>query len=112
MHLTFPIKTPYMNYRFPYLVRKLITQIEKFNKDNWFDFDPSITMSYVPQVKDKYVIDSDIIITTWWATVLEVAKLSENKGKIINLIQGFENWEGHEDLLFKSYDLPNVKMLL
>ena len=108
VHLTFPIHTPYMNYRLPYYVRKLITLIEKFDKDKWFVFDPTITMSYVPKVDDKYIIDSDIIITTWWSTVLESSKLSKDKGGVINLIQGFENWEGHENLLYESYNLPNV----
>ena len=65
-------------------------------------------MSYVPAVHEKYVADADIAIATWWSTVLEMSKLSEKKGKKINLIQGFENWEGRVDLLYKSYDLPNV----
>lgn len=109
VHLTFPIETPHMKYRFPYWMRKLISSYEKFDKDKWFDFHPSITMSYVPRVAEQYVEDSDIIIATWWSTVLEVSKLSEQKGRKINLIQGYEDWEGHKDLLFQSYDLPNVE---
>lgn len=108
VHLTYPIATPHMKYRFPYLVRWLMSKVEKFNTNKWFDFNPAINMSYVPSVKEEYINDADIIICTWWATVLETSKLSEKKGKKINLIQGFENWEGHEDLLFKSYDLPNM----
>lgn len=108
VHLTFPIATPYMNYRFPYIIRKWLTKIEGFHTYKWFDFHESITMSYVPRVEDKYIINADVIVTTWWATVLEAGKLSPSKGKKINLIQGFENWEGHEDLLYKSYDLPHV----
>jgi glycosyltransferase involved in cell wall biosynthesis len=105
VHLTFPIRTQYMKYRFPYLIRRVLSKIEGFDRDQWFDFDPDITMSYVPQVEDKYVIDADIVIATWWATVLEMGVLSDTKGKKINLIQGFENWEGHEDLLYSSYNM-------
>lgn len=108
VHLTFPIKTQYMNYRFPYFVRLLLTKIEGFRTDKWFDFDESVTMSYVPEVADRYVPDADVVITTWWSTVLEMGSLSDRKGKKINLIQGFENWEGHTDLLYKSYDLEGV----
>jgi len=65
-------------------------------------------MSYIKSVKDKYIADADVIITTWWATALEVGNLSDSKGKKINLIQGFEDWEGHSDLLYSSYNIPKV----
>lgn len=108
VHLIFPIKTPYMKYRLPYIIRLILAKIEKFNRNGWFDFVPSVKMSYVPSVKEKYVPDADIIISTWWATVLEVGKLTDKKGRKINLIQGFEDWEGHENLLFKSYDIKDT----
>lgn len=108
VHLTFPIRTPFMKYRLPYFVRCILSRIEGFDSNRWFEFDPSITMSYVPEVKEKYIQNADIVIATWWATVMEMGKLSSKKGKKINLIQGFENWEGNEDLLFKSYDIPDI----
>lgn len=108
VHLTFPIKTPYMKYRLPYIVRRILSKLEGFDRDKWFDFDANITMSYVLEVKDKYVVDADIVIATWWSTVLEMGALSTRKGKKINLIQGFENWEGHEDLLYSSYNIKNT----
>lgn len=108
VHLTYPIRTPYMNYRLPYPARYILTKIEGMGKDRWFDFDPSITMSYVSEVRDKYIVDADIVIATWWSTAAEMGKLSPQKGRKINLIQGYENWEGHEDLLFKSYDMKGV----
>ena len=108
VHLTFPIKTKYMKYRFPYFVRCILSKIERFDRNKWFDFDPDITMSYVKEVKDKYVVDADIVIATWWSTVLDMGTLSPQKGKKINLIQGYENWEGHEDLLYSSYNLKDT----
>lgn len=108
VHLTFPVKTPYMKYRLPYLLRRILSKLEGFDRDKWFDFDTGITMSYVSEVKDKYVVDADVVIATWWSTVLEMGALSERKGKKINLIQGYENWEGHEDLLYSSYDMKNT----
>lgn len=108
VHLTFPVKTEYMRYRLPYFVRLMLTRIEGFKRDKWFDFEPGITMSYVPRIKDRYVTDADVVIATWWSTVLEMGKLSPCKGKKINLIQGFENWEGHEDLLYESYRIKDT----
>lgn len=108
VHLTYPVHTPFMNYRLPYIARRILSMVEGFGKDRWFDFDPAITMAYVPEVKDVYIPDADIVIATWWATVQEMGKLSLRKGKKINLIQGYENWEGHEDLLLKTYDMPDT----
>lgn len=108
VHLYYPIKTPFMKYRLPYLFRYILTIVEGFRKDKWFNFDKKISMSYIPSVKDKYIDDADIVIATWWATAREMGALSDSKGKKINLIQGYENWEGHEDLLYESYDMPNV----
>lgn len=108
VHITYPIETAYMNYRLPYAMRYALSKIERFYTNRWFKFDRSISMSYVPEVDEKYVVDADIVIATWWSTVLEMDKLSPKKGKKINLIQGFENWEGRVDLLYKSYDLPDV----
>ncbi|MDR1707486.1 glycosyltransferase family 4 protein [Dysgonomonas sp.] len=108
VHLTFPVRTPYMKYRLPYFVRRVLSELEGFSRDRWFEFEEGITMSYVPEVKDKYVVDADVVIATWWSTVLEMGALNEKKGKKINLIQGFENWEGHEDLLYSSYNMKNT----
>ena len=84
VHLTFPIKTPYMNYRLPYFIRYILSKVEGFGTNKWFPFHPSITMSYVPEVKDKYIQDADFVIATWWSTVLEMGKLRNKKGKKIN----------------------------
>lgn len=108
VHLTFPLRTPYMKYRLPYFIRCVLSKLEGFRTNKWFVFDPSITMSYVPEVKEKYVPDADVVLATWWSTVLEMGKLSIRKGKKINLIQGFENWEGHDKLLYESYNIKDT----
>lgn len=108
IHLVFPLKTAYMEYRLPYIARYILSVIEGFRTNRWFTFDSSITMSYVPSVEDKYIPDADIVIATWWSTVLEMGKLSLKKGRKINLIQGFEDWTGHEDLLYQSYNMKDT----
>lgn len=108
VHLIYPIKTQYMNYRLPFYARYFLSRLEGFDTNKWFDFDPSIAMSYVPEIKDRYIPDADIVIATWWSTVLDMGALSPEKGRKINLIQGFENWEGHEDLLYKSYNMADT----
>lgn len=109
IHIYYPIKTQFMEYRLPYLVRLVLYKyVDGFNKYNWFKLNPRIKQSYIPSVKDKYIDSADIAIATWWSTASEMGLLSESKGKKINLIQGFENWTGHEDLLFASYNMPKT----
>lgn len=108
VHITYPVKTKYMVYRLPYFIRLFISYIEGSKAYNWFKFRPNITMSTVKSITDKSLIDADIIIVTWWTTVTEVGKLSEYKGKKINLIQGYEDWEGHVDELHQSYDIRGM----
>ena len=108
VHITYPLQTQYMEYRLPYFVRKILSYIEGFRTSRWFNFRPGITMSYVNEVCDREIKNADIVIATWWTTVLEMGKLSASKGKKINLIQGYENWIGHEDELHSSYNMNNT----
>lgn len=108
VHISYPLKTQFMKYRLPYWARRILACVEGFRTFKWFNFNPAITMNFVKSVEDKYLPDADIVITTWWATALEVGKLSQSKGKKINLIQGFENWEGRIDLLYSSYNMKGV----
>jgi len=108
VHITYPVKTKYIPYRFPYWIRLVMSKVEGFRTFEWFPFRKSITRSYVKSVKDKYIKQSDIIIATWWSTAYDVGLLNSDKGIKINLIQGYENWEGHEDLLHDSYDMKGM----
>lgn len=76
-------------------------------RPKWIALDHNIQCEKIPFVRDKYIRDADFIITTWWATALECQNLSVSKGRRLNLIQGYECWMGHEDLLHKSYNIPN-----
>lgn len=108
VHITYPLKTRYMEYRLPYFVRKIFSYLEGFRTSKWFAFRDGITMSYVDTVCEGEVITSDIVIATWWSTVIDMGKLSLSKGKKINLIQGYEDWIGHVDELHTSYNMPNT----
>lgn len=108
VHITYPLKTKFMKYRWPYLVRLLLSRIEGFSTDEWFNFSESITRSYVKEIAEEYIKESDVILTTWWSTAMDVGKLPLTKGRKINLIQGYEDWEGHVDLLHATYDMKDI----
>ncbi len=81
---------------------------KSFKRPKWIELPSKIKCNTIPFVCDKYIDDGDVIITTWWASVLEMAKLNPSKGKRINLIQGYEDWLGHENLLYQSYNAENT----
>lgn len=108
VHISYPIRTKYIPYRFPYWIRLIMCYIEGFRTFEWFPFRKNISRSYIKSVKDKYIKQSDVIIATWWSTAYDVGLLDADKGIKINLIQGYEDWEGHKELLHESYDMKGM----
>lgn len=108
IRISYSLKTKYIQYRFPYWIRLILSYIEGFRTNKWFDFRSNIDLTYIKSVSNKYIEDADVVIATWWSTAYDMGDLSESKGKKINLIQGYENWEGAEDLLHSSYNMKGV----
>ncbi len=102
------LNTSYTKYSKPYFIRAILHKLRKTSRPQWFQLHPNIKSLNVKKISDKYISNADFVISTWWATAIEVHKLSEEKGKKINLIQDYENWKGHEDMLLKSYTLQNT----
>lgn len=109
VRIYYPITISYMNYRIKsHLGRKLSAMISGMNSYNWFDLDPRVKRGFIPRILDKYIEDADIVMATWWSASAEMGLLSPSKGKKINVIQGFENWEGNDEQLHESYRMPNT----
>ncbi len=108
VHVSYSLKTKFIKYRWSYPIRFLLSRIEGFSTNEWFAFHKSITREYVNEVSERYVKDADVVIATWWSTAMDMGQLSSKKGKKINLIQGYEDWEGHVDLLHASYNMDDV----
>ena len=106
------IDTPYFNYprNRPFFLRKLITQLIYRNKadSSWFQFFGSVKLQFIDRLADKYIKDADVTVVTWWSLVQPLSLLSSTKGIKVNLIQGYENWEGNNHLLHQSYTFKNV----
>ncbi|NDW09984.1 glycosyltransferase [Dysgonomonas sp. 520] len=108
VHIYCPLKIPYISYRLPFFLRFLYSKIEPARRIGWFSLDRDIEASYINTITDKEIKDAEIIIATWWSAALEMGKLSSQKGEKINLIQGFEDWEGNKELLYKSYNMKDA----
>lgn len=66
-----------------------LTKIKK-----WYSVSKLVTIRCARKVNENTVNDGDVIIATAVSTAKEVAKLSNNKGKKIYFIQGYEAWGG------------------
>ncbi|MDR2275690.1 MAG: glycosyltransferase family 4 protein [Sphingobacterium sp.] len=106
------IDSPYFSYASnrPFLIRKLITLLIYRNKPSspWFNFSPAVKLKFINRLANEYLQDADVTVVTWWSLVEPLRNLDATKGKKINLIQDYENWEGNVDLLHKSYTYKNI----
>jgi len=98
---------PFVKYNMPLFLRKIrINTFHNNSKPNWFLFETKVRLKTISKIRNFSIEDGDILMSTWFSTNFETMKLPDRKGKKVNLIQGFENWNGHIDKVFESYKLP------
>ena len=106
------LTTPYLHYSplNPFPVRKLVSLLrdKNFPKPTWFTFHDNIQFSFINRICNKTVRNANATITTWWALVEPLSLLDNLKGKKINIIQGYEIWEGNKELVDQSFQFKNV----
>ena len=100
------IKQMHKTMKSPLWYKQFLFFVKGASRPAWYKLHPQIKSIIVPEISDKYIPDADAIVSTWWATATQVSQLSATKGRKYNLIQGYEVWDGHEDLVHHSYHLP------
>jgi len=97
-----------LRYRLPHWIRTIKNNI--FYPDyrpTWYPLNKNVICKNIPKLKDKYVRDADISLSTCWVICSDLSKLSKGKGVKMNLIQDYELWIGNKKkLLHASYRLP------
>lgn len=104
------IRRPFKKSRTPVWLRYLLLRFRR--KKPWFAFHPAVRLRIVREVVDRNIPDADITISTWWQMAYAIARLSESKGKKVNLIQDYEIWTGQDGLVHESYKLPIVHVVI
>ncbi|MDR3326840.1 MAG: glycosyltransferase family 4 protein [Prevotellaceae bacterium] len=99
---------PYFLYEYPHWMRTLKNNILLPDyRPSWYPLDEKVICKNIPKLKDKYVRDADVSLSTNWVLAFELNELSDRKGKKINLIQDYELWIGNnKEKLHASYCLP------
>jgi|LauGreSuBDMM15SN_2_FD.fasta_scaffold02813_4 glycosyltransferase involved in cell wall biosynthesis len=104
---------PYLKSRFPVALKWIKnTILYPKAKPTWFDFHDEVKTKHIKIISDETIRDAEVTIGTWWSVAFEINKLNNFKGKKINLIQGYEVWIGHEDLVKKSYTLDIIHIVI
>lgn len=78
----------------------------------WFEFKNAVDSKLVNEISDKTIENGDVVLSTMYATALDVFALHNSKGKKINVIQDFETWITDEETLIKSYQLPITHVVI
>jgi len=79
---------------------------------DWHRVDPRVRLLYVPSSDQRYVPDGDILFATAWHTVRSVSECSAKKGEKCYLIQGYETWQGPQNLVNDTWLAPLHKVVV
>jgi len=77
---------------------------------DWHRMDPRVRLLYVPRSDWRYLPDGDILFATAWHTVRSVIESPVQKGQKWYLIQGYETWQGPQDLVNETWRAPLRKV--
>lgn len=103
--IVFCTENSLLKYNLPRNLRFFLAKIIVYLSPKWFYLDKKIKKIAAPDLNDKYVPDSDVVVATAVKTAYKVKQLSCTKGKKYYLIQDFENWEVNNDIVYESYKL-------
>lgn len=106
------IKRPYKKMKSALWLKQISYKLRRVDRPKWFPLHKEIRSVIVPEISDRFVPDADIVFSTWWQMVFAIQKLSPQKGKLFNIIQDYEIWNGQADLVHQSYHLPVNHMVI
>jgi glycosyltransferase involved in cell wall biosynthesis len=92
------------------IARLWLTEIRSKPAIHWHTIDPRVRLLYVPTSDSRYVPDGDILFATAWHTVRSVMECPEQKGHKWYLIQGYETWQGPQNLVNETWLAPLRKI--
>ena len=76
----------------------------------WHKLHPSVRLVLVPDLRERWLPDADVVVATMWSTATPVANLSRSKGRKFYLIQGHEIWAGPAEQVNATWLLPLQKI--
>ncbi len=112
IHIYHSVVKPFRKNKSPKWFKYLKSIFNLKRSLSWFNFEANVHKYVVLDIKDLYLPNADIIISTWWEMAHRVALLNSQKGIKFNLIQDYEIWTGFEDLVISSYKLNVTNIVI
>jgi glycosyltransferase involved in cell wall biosynthesis len=78
----------------------------------WHEIDGRVRMKFVESSSARLIPHGDAVFATSWQTVRSVLKCPPNRGNKFYLIQGYETWDGHKDLVDATWRSPLHKVVV
>lgn len=78
----------------------------------WFEIHPAVNLLLVPDLREQFIPEADVILATAYKTAFHVAGYTAKKGSKYYLIQSYETWQGAEAEVRASWRLPLQKIVI
>ncbi len=104
--LLHPIARPYKRSSTPGWLKRILFAMRGVARPRWFHLHREVASKIIPSAEARHIPDADASICTWWEMAFMLDRWPATKGAKFNLIQDYEVWSGHEDLVKQSYRLP------
>lgn len=104
--LLHPVARPYKKASSPIWLKRLLFAMRGVSRPKWFALRKNVASKIIPSAEAAHIPDADVSICTWWEMAYMLDSWPESKGVKFNLIQDYETWSGHEELVKQSYRLP------
>jgi L-malate glycosyltransferase len=78
----------------------------------WFEVHPKVSLRLIPDLREQFIPDADAIFATAYDTAFHVSGYTANKGHKFYLLQAYETWQGAEDKVKASWQLPLHKVVI
>ena len=79
---------------------------------SWFEIDPKVKIVLAPDLREKWLPDSDAVIATLWSTAPIVHRYSNRLGRKFHLIQHYETFGGPKQDVDAALALPIEKLVI
>ncbi len=79
---------------------------------SWFESDAGVNLTLVPDLREQFIPDGDVIFATAYETAFPVSAFSPSKGRKLYLIQSYETWSGEEPDVRSTWTLPLHKIVI
>jgi glycosyltransferase involved in cell wall biosynthesis len=101
-----------LKQKIKFYLRYMKYLVLKIKKLKWFRISHEVGMLIVPNLKEVYIPNGDVIVATAWQTAEWAAEYSTHKGRKLYFVMDFYPWLGPQDRLEATWRAPFKKIAI